>query len=131
MQIPASRVLEALIPGQSVAVRTSDFRGFDPAMSYTDAIARAIRGEVEGIMTPSGRLRYLRILPEAERQPAPESIANEFKSNSTAFAQTHLGVYRMAIREAIMKQDAYGNRTVAASGDVVGHIYQHCGVSNA
>jgi hypothetical protein len=110
----------------SVMVRTQDFGGFDPAMPYTDAVAMAIRGEVEGIMTPGGRLRYLRQLPPSERAPAPELEDEVSDSNSTAFARTNMGVYREPVREAIVRQDPWGNRTTRSSGEIVGHVYQHC-----
>ena len=36
-----------------------------------------------------------------------------------------------AVREATVKLDAYGNRSVAASGGIVGYIYQHCELQGA
>lgn len=131
MRIPSSKVIPFLTAGLSVDVRTADFGGFDPAMPYTDAVAMAVRGQVEAIVTPGGRLRYLRILPPSERQPAPEfedalDHAESIDEGSTAFARTNMGVYREAVREAIVGQDAYGNRSVRSSGEIVGHIYQHC-----
>ena len=105
-------------------------------MPYTEAVGLVMRGEVEAIVTPGGRLRYLRLLPLAERVPATEFVAGKAldpdggTDGSTAIARTNMGVYREAVREAIVTQDAHGNRAIVSSGGIVGYIFQHRGLRN-
>lgn len=125
MRIPSSKLVDLLTPGASVEVRTEDYRGFDPAMQYTEAVALAVRGHVEGIASASGRIRYLRMLAVSER-PVAQPVAVADQSTSTAFARTNMGVYREAVRQPIVHVDAYGNRSVRASGEIIGHTWSHC-----
>ena len=84
----------------------------------------AYRGEVEGIATPAGRIKYLRELPPEERpiEIKAESIDD---GKSTAFAITNLGVFRQPVRAAVVKE-YLGFRYVEESGEIVGHVYAHC-----
>ena len=138
MQIPASRLIDKLIPGQPVEVRTSDYRGYDAAMPYTEAIALVIRGSVEGIASPSGRVRYLRLLGPAElagangsRKSGGISADSPSGSSSDVIAHCNLGVYRERVRECRVDRSLYGTPVVVASGDIVGTIYAHCALRGA
>lgn len=124
MRIPASKVLDVLIPGETVEVRTAEFRGFDAAMQYTDAVALAVRGSVEGVTNQSGKLRYLRLLSEQEMPDTvkPEAIIGD----GGAYRPVNLGVFREPIRQAIVTEDPWGNRIARASGEIVGHVFTHC-----
>jgi hypothetical protein len=119
-------VAAQLIPGVAVEVRTAAFGPFHDAMPYTEAVALAVRGDVEGVTSPSGKIRYLRLLPDSERAvDAMPSPADIFAGRSGPIAQTNMGVYRQPVREAIVAQDAFGKRIVQASGDIVGHVFAH------
>ena len=84
----------------------------------------AYRGEVEGIATPAGRIKYLRELPPEERPVIPESEKVD-DGKSTAFAVTNLGVFRQPVRAAVVRE-YLGFRYVEESGEIVGHVYAHC-----
>lgn len=86
------------------------------------ARAMAERGEIEGIGSRSGRLRYVRRLPEPIRLtlvPKPET----FLSTSTVFARLNIGAYKQALRLAITD----GDGVVTDEGEVCGHVWAHCG----
>ena len=121
MRIPAKTVLSLLAPDRSVVVRDATYGCVNSAMPYTEAVALAIRGEVEGITTPSGKIRYLRLLPASERVPVFAEAAHvDPKSRSTAVAQTNMGVYRQQVESTEM--DEYGTPTRI----IIGHVYAHC-----
>lgn len=126
MRIQAAHLVDHLTPGGSFEVRTADYRGFSAAMPYTEALAMVFRGEVEGVAAPSGKIKYLRILPEGERPRPNDALAHsESMDNgrSTAFANTKMGAYREAVESAQM--DPWGIPTRV----VIGHIWQLHGVS--
>jgi hypothetical protein len=126
MRIPAVKLIDLLAPDRVYALRSANYTGMDEALPYTHAIAMAVRGEVEGIATASQRIKFLRVLPESER-PA-STVAQEIdKSRSTAFARTNLGVFRQPVREVVMHETVHGHRYAVAAGDIVGHVYTHCG----
>ena len=121
MRIHASHLISYLPANLPIEVRTAEFAGFDPAMPYTDVLALVVQGRVEGVATSAGRLKYLRLLPEAE-WPAPRPIEPPAakESNSTAIARTNLGVYLQEIEAAVM--DPWGMKTRI----IIGHTYALC-----
>lgn len=127
MRIPPQRVADYLVPQVSVSVRTSNYNGFNPALPYTDAIALAARGEVEAVVTPGGKVRYLRLLADSEKPPRlvvedvpPEALTGKSRSAASAVAHTQMGVYRQKVESA--KMDEYGVPTKI----VIGHVWAHC-----
>lgn len=125
MQIPASRLVEHLEPNVCLSLRNSDFTGMNPALEYAEAVRLAMRGDVEGIATKSGKVRYLRWLPEDEREiSAPDAISIDDPGSATAFAQTKMGVFKEPVHEVTVgfcKET--GIKRVIASGEICGYIY--------
>lgn len=132
MTVPASKLEEYLVPGSTVELRNSDQKRSlaNSALPYEDAWGMILRREVEGI-TAGTRLRYLRILPEAdvmivrdlERESKGEVGYGEGKGG---FTRTNLGVRRQALREAIVEVDTSGKRMVVREGNVISSCYQFC-----
>jgi hypothetical protein len=125
MRIPASLLIPYLPDTSPVEVLDANFGGYNPAMPYTDALGLIIQGRVEGVATRGGRLRYLRLLPEAEwpvKQESQDALdhAVSLDSGSTAFTNTNLGAYLQAIVSARM--DEWGTPTKV----VIGRAYAFC-----
>lgn len=57
-------LIESLDPGVMIDIRRAN-GSIELRISYTDAIAEAVRGTVEGVYSPSGRVRYLRRVASA------------------------------------------------------------------
>lgn len=126
MRIPASKLVAALEINACLPLRTHDFQGANPAVPYLEIISLACQGLIEGIATKAGKVKLLRLLPETEREdPKPASADDIDNGRSTAFASTNMGVYREALREAIIVEDVFGRRTVRAEGDIIGYDYTH------
>lgn len=85
----------ALEPGVCLQLRNAagDALGM---IEYALAMHRAVRGEIEGVCSASGRIRYLRELTEDARElPDLEAEqAIERAKASTIGAQTNIGAYR-------------------------------------
>src|SRR5690349_5919711 len=79
MQIQSQALLAALIPGTYV-LRSETRQLLNPAIDYTEAVSLTVRGQIEGIATPAGRIKYLRLLSEAERPKV--DAATEFADDS-------------------------------------------------
>lgn len=119
MTIPSQKLPDILEPGV-YSLRSADFsKLLNPQLEYTEAVAMAYRGEIEGVATKAGRVKYLRILDECERARAT-AVESEIieAGGSTAFARTNLGAYRQAVRSSIP-----GAHSLVA-GEVIGHIWQ-------
>ena len=126
MRIPASRLVDLLTPGV-FCLRNASFNCLNSALPFGEAVAMAVRGEIEGIATAGGRIKYLRQLPEDERETEiVEQQTAERESRSTAFARTNLGVFREPLREAIVRPTPWGHAVVRAEGEVTGYCYSFC-----
>ncbi len=104
MRIPACHILDRLPVGEPVVLRGADLRTLiNSQVPYTDAVSLVVRGEVEGVGTRAGRIKYLRQLPLNERPiPAPsEDAMDHTESNSTIIARTNLGVYREFLGQTV------------------------------
>jgi hypothetical protein len=123
MHIPASRLIEHLNPEVFVELRAHDYSCADDSLPYEDALVLILRGEVEGIATPSGRIKYLRLLPESERLAAPESPDMVDRAESKT---GRIGAPPTVFREAVesSEMDEWGVPTRI----IIGHIWQHCRV---
>ncbi len=95
MTTPPRKLKMALEPGVCLQLRdeAGDTLGM---LEYTEAMRRAVRGEVEGVGGPNGRIRYLRVLPEAARElPDLEAEQEIERAKASAInAQTNIGAYR-------------------------------------
>ena len=125
MQISPLSLPEHLEPGVYV-LRSATFELKNSQVPYAEAISMAYRGEVEGIATPSGRIKYLRELPLEERPIEIKTESPYDDGQSTALACTNLGVFRQPVRAAVVRE-YLGFRYVETSGEIVGHVYTHCG----
>jgi hypothetical protein len=126
MRIPASKLIDCLEIGKDLPLRTHDFRGANPALPYLEIVSMACRGLIEGIATSSGKVRLLRILRDDEREEIQRTQAELIDSGkSTAFAVTRMGVFREALREAVVVSDPWGNRTVRSAGQITGYTFTH------
>jgi hypothetical protein len=86
----------------------------DRTIAVTEAVALAIRGSIEGVGPPSGKIVFLRWLKD-EARPGPlddEKAEDGGDGGSTAFARTNMGVYREPMRSAVVREDVWGNRVV-------------------
>lgn len=82
----------------------------------------AANGEIEGVGSRSGRLRYVRKLPEAIKITAARRSAEIHLSRSTVFAQLNMGAYRQSLGTAITN----GAGVVVDEGEICGYVYAHC-----
>lgn len=123
MRIPASRLLASLEQGVSLPLRTHDFKGAHPGLDYTEIMSLVMKGEVEGIAAPSGRVKLLRLLPIEEREKPAVAAPAVDTSKSTAFAQTNMGVYR----EAVYSMEDHGGIQTKV---VISHVFAHCAHRN-
>src|SRR5678816_3616156 len=96
MQIQSQARLDALIPGTYI-LRSETRQLLNPAIDYTEAVSKCIRGEIEGIASQTGRIKYLRMLPLEQRPKIEELSESADESDSTAFAHLNMGVYREAV----------------------------------
>lgn len=99
MTTPASRLADILSPGVLLPLRGMDGR-IEKEIGYQEALAEIIVGGIEGVGPPSGRIKYLRRIPEQQREPAkPELLALEalMAGKSTVVAKTNIGAYREAL----------------------------------
>ncbi|HXS93046.1 MAG TPA: hypothetical protein VN736_00485 [Candidatus Limnocylindrales bacterium] len=109
-------------------MRTSEYQPFDRAMPYTEALAAAIRGEIEGIATRSGHIKCLRQLPASERPVVRPETGAEIApkgSSSGVVAQLNMGVYRQEVESAV--KDEWG----APTRIIIGHVYAFCQLRHA
>jgi hypothetical protein len=130
MRIPPSQLSSFLEQNAPVAVRTSDYGCFNSAMPYTDAIALAARGEVEAVATRGGKVRYLRLLTEAEKPPrlvVEDVPAEEIFGNtkSSVVARTEMGVYRQQVESVRSDESGVPMR------EVIGYVWAHCALRGA
>ncbi len=98
MTIPASKLRNHLVPGECVQLRTQNGAAVE-RLEYTEALRRAVQGEIEGVCTPSMRLRYVQILPMEQREIAPPpstDIFDVFKSQPLN-AVTNMGAYEQEL----------------------------------
>ncbi len=64
-------------------------------LDYTEAMRRAVHGEIEGVCSASGRLRYVRELAASAREVIPEGEDIFDRSKAQPLnAITNLGAYR-------------------------------------
>ena len=85
----------ALEPGVCLTLRNAagDALGM---IDYSRALHRAVQGEIEGVCSASGKIRYLRELPESARELPDLEAEQEIEraKASTIGAQTNIGAYR-------------------------------------
>lgn len=109
-----------------MALRRQD-GALDSRIPYTDALSMAFCGEIEAVCSSSGKIRYFRVLPAEARPQEVPALEDEASGSSTAIAHTHLGVYREPVREVAV-QEYLGFRYASATGEIVGHVWTHCGL---
>ena len=127
MRISSASLPDHLEPG-SYELRTETFSLLNSQVPYAEAVAMAYRGEVEGIATSSGRVKYLRQLSQDERAESDCVVPQIIEvGGSTVFARTHLGVYREPVRQVTV-EEYLGFRVAVSSGEIVGRVYAHCGL---
>ena len=109
MTIPASSLIEKLLNCPDLMdLRQAEYpHKISERLTYNHAVAMAMRGEIEGVFSSNGRFKFLRLLPENQRQPAAEieqsaHIFHTSKSGTkapagTITAQTNMGVYRQSL----------------------------------
>lgn len=125
MRIQSERLASTLTPG-SYILRSPDLKSIiNPQLLYTEAIALAYQGHIEGVIIPSGRLKYLRLLNEDERPEPPPKPESYDSNSSTAFTQSNMGVYRERTCQVVVKESV-GHRYVESRGEVSGFVYTHC-----
>lgn len=116
MQIQSQALLDKLIPGTyELRDETKDRKMLNSAISYAEAVSKCIQGQIEGIAAPSGRIKYLRMLPVEQRPKVEVSSESADESDSTAFARLKMGVYREAV---CGPEDEFGN------APVIGYVLQ-------
>ena len=121
MTIPASKLWAKLWQCEAIDLRRADGT-FEGNISGTDARAYALIGLVEGVATPSGRVKYVRRLthvvnPELASAPIAE---NYTPSPSHPIAQTRMGVHREYLNQAIVGLDRNDRRVVVGEGGAMG-----------
>ena len=121
MRIPSSRLAALLTPSVSYDLRTADFRGADPAIPYTHALALCYRGEVEGVATAAGRIRYLRLLPESERTPVltPASSSGQPSFGDSPKRPGHIQSALVTYYEEVVGELRVGTLCKARNGRMV------------
>lgn len=95
MTTPPQKLQSTLLPGVCYTLTAEDGRTLG-MIEYTEAMRRAVHGEIEGVCAASGRIRYLRELSAANRAAVQEIV------NATLYdrrpqplnAKTNLGAYR-------------------------------------
>jgi hypothetical protein len=124
MTIPASKLWAKLWQCEAIDLRRADGT-FEGNISGTDARAYALIGLVEGVATPSGRVKYVRRLthvvnPEIASAPIAE---NYTPSKSGPIAQTNMGVHHEYLCQAIVELDRNDRRVVVGEGGAMGWTY--------
>ncbi len=73
-------------------------------IEYSRAVHLAVRGEIEGVCASSGRIRYLRELPECARELPDLEAEQEIEraKASTISAKTNIGAYRQHLESGSM-----------------------------
>ena len=132
MTTPPSSLVDRLPSNGMIALRLANGQ-LDRSITITDAIALAVRGSIEGVGPRNGRILFVRWLKD-EARPGFQVIDacgnNEIDTGrSTAFTSNSMGVYREPVRQPIVVENAWGKRMAVASGDIVGHVFAHCGIS--
>jgi len=125
MTIPPNTLQKTLEPYPDTKDLRKTDGTLDSRIPYTEAYGKAVRSEIEAVCSPSGKIRYFRMLP-VEMRP-PEDVEREERDNgkSTAFAQTNMGVFREQVRQVVV-EEYLGFRYAVESKDFVGHVYTHC-----
>ena len=107
MQIPAQRLLSLLHFDGLIELRRTTGQ-LDSRVTCGEAVALAVRGEIEGVVSRCGlKLRYLRYL-KTELIDQERVKAESYRSNSSVVARTNIGVYR---------------EEVTTAGNLVGYCY--------
>lgn len=85
----------ALEPGVCLQLRNAAGETLG-MVEYSRAVHLAVRGEVEGVGGSSGRIRYLRELPECARELPDLEAEQEIERGkaSSIGAKTNIGAYR-------------------------------------
>ncbi len=99
MTTPPQKLRSILRPGVCFQLRAPDGATLG-TIEYTEAMGRAIRGEIEGVCTSHGKVRYVRVLPVALRcVPEPdEAIPASMRMRSGNLnAATNLGAYKQEL----------------------------------
>lgn len=87
-------------------VRSPDLKTVHDEVDWSHALALALTGSIEGVATASGRLRYFRFLPPAER-PSPDTMPAAHNSQSDTIAlnrpagciaNTKMGAFREPVK---------------------------------
>lgn len=96
MTTPPHLLSQALKPGEALQLR--DASGATLGMiDWTAALRRANRGEIEGVGSPHGTIRYLRVLPAAAMEQRIPDREETYIGRSTVIARTGLGAYRQPL----------------------------------
>ena len=121
MTIPASKLWAKLWQCEAIDLRKAD-NSFEANISGTDARAYALIGLVEGVATPSGRVRYVRRLERvANPELASAPVAENYKpSASHPIAQTKMGVHHEYLNQAVVEIDRNDRRVVVGEGMSMG-----------
>jgi hypothetical protein len=102
MTTPPHKLKSHLIPGECVQLRTSGGNALG-LLEYCEAMRRAVRGEIEGVCSNSGKLRYVRELSLAAREVMPESEDVFKRSKAQPLnAVTNLGAYRQHLEHGVV-----------------------------
>lgn len=133
MIVPSHALEKYLIPGRTIELRDEKWKLANPTLPYGEAWRMALAGEVEGKVSGK-KLKYLRILTSSEVEERKKSLDLAIRPEAREGggcvlpSRLGLGVRRQALKAAIVGTDPWGKRSVVGEGEIIGHIYQHCGV---
>ena len=109
----------------TLAIRTPDLKSIDRSATWTDAYALAYQGRIEAVCSTGGRIRYFRMLNEAERpKMTPLAPIEGYESTSTAFARTRLGVFREAVKAGFYSEHGGERGEPGIQMAIIGYVYQ-------
>jgi hypothetical protein len=132
MTTPPDRLVNSYFWFDGVMELRSETGALMSKINAGEALALAYRGEIEGVGSRNGKIKYLRYLPpSARRNPTEQPHREEtYQSSSDGFARTNLGVYR----EPIIQTHLTAPTAVAgafAAGVIIGYCYAHCQLREA
>ena len=112
-----------------LTIRTPDLKSVHDQVNWYAAYGLAYQGLIEAVCNASGKIRYFRLLAEAERpkMETPTPIApSADASRSTVIARTNLGVFREAVQAGVYSENGgpYGGPGIQMS--IIGYVYQFC-----
>ncbi len=97
MTTPPHKLKSLILPGFCIQLRGPSGNALG-MIEYTVALRRAVRGEIEGVCSASGKLRYVRELNEAAREVIHESDDLLERGRPQPMnAITNLGAYRQTL----------------------------------